>query len=83
MDRARAEAMIRSGRIYTAEELHEMGVVDVLAEDGQGQLAVQDYIARHQRKFNAYHATIGRGAGSIRSRWRSCTMSSISGPRRR
>ncbi|OYV32904.1 MAG: enoyl-CoA hydratase [Rhodospirillales bacterium 20-64-7] len=57
MDRARAEAMILSGRIYTAEELHEMGVVDVLAEDGQGQQAVREYIARHNRKFNAHRAT--------------------------
>ena len=57
MDRARAEALILSGRIHTAEELHEMGVVDVLAEDGQGQQAAQDYIARHGRKFNAHHAT--------------------------
>ena len=58
MDRARAEEMILSGRIYTAEELHGMGVVDVLAEDGEGQLAVQDYVARHQRKFNAHQATL-------------------------
>ena len=57
MDRARAEAMILSGRIYTAEELHAMGVVDVLAEDGQGAQAVNDYVARHNRKFNAHHAT--------------------------
>lgn len=57
MDRTRAEAMILSGRIYSAEELHEMGVVDVLAEDGQGQQAVQEYIARHDRKFNAHQAT--------------------------
>jgi DSF synthase len=57
MDRARAEAMILSGRVYSAEELHEMGVVDVLAEDGEGQQAVQEYIARHNRKFNAHQAT--------------------------
>jgi DSF synthase len=57
MDRGRAEAMILSGRIYSAEELHEMGVVDVLAEDGEGQQAVQEYIARHKRKFNAHQAT--------------------------
>lgn len=57
MDRARAEAMILSGRLYSAEELHEMGVVDVLAEDGEGQQAVQEYIARHNRKFNAHQAT--------------------------
>jgi DSF synthase len=57
MDRARAEAMILSGRIYCAEELHEMGVVDVLAEDGKGQQAVEEYIACHNRKFNAHQAT--------------------------
>ncbi|MBB3771664.1 DSF synthase [Angulomicrobium tetraedrale] len=56
MDRAKAEALILSGRIHTAEELHEMGVVDVLAEDGQGQQAVVDYIARHNRKQNAHQA---------------------------
>jgi DSF synthase len=57
MDRARAEAMILSGRVYTAEELHTMGVVDVLAEDGKGRQAVEDYIAGHNRKFNAHQAT--------------------------
>jgi DSF synthase len=57
MDRKRAEALILSGRIHTAEELYEMGVVDVLAEDGQGEQAAQDYITRHNRKFNAHHAT--------------------------
>jgi DSF synthase len=52
-----AEEMILSGRIYSAAELFEMGVVDVLAEDGQGVEAAQDYIARHHRKFNAHLGT--------------------------
>ena len=56
MDRHRAEALILSGRVHTAEELYEMGVVDVLAEDGQGQRAALDYIARHSRKHNAHQA---------------------------
>jgi len=56
MSRDKAEALILSGRIHTAEELHDMGVVDVLAEDGQGQAAVLDYIARHNRKHNAHQA---------------------------
>jgi len=56
MSRDRAEALILSGRIHTAAELHEMGVVDVLAEDGQGQSAVIDFIARHNRKHNAHQA---------------------------
>jgi DSF synthase len=51
-----AERMITSGRIYTAEELHGMGVVDVLAEDGEGEAAVRAYIAKNQRRRNAYLA---------------------------
>ncbi len=52
----RAEEMIFSGRIYTATELHEMGVVDVLAEDGLGEAAVYDYICRNERRRNAMQA---------------------------
>ena len=48
-----AEKMIMSGRIYTAAELHDMGVVDVLAEDGQGRAAVEEFVARNGRRFNA------------------------------
>lgn len=56
LDRVRAERMIMSGRIYTAGELHEMGVVDVLAEDGRGEEAVRDYVEQHGRKHNAHLA---------------------------
>ena len=45
-----------SGKVYTAEELHHLGVVDVLAEDGQGENAVLDYIARNRRRHNAHSA---------------------------
>jgi DSF synthase len=51
-----AERMILSGRLYGAEELYEMGVVDVLAEDGQGEMAVYDYIKRENRSPNGYRA---------------------------
>ncbi len=53
---ALAERMILSGRIYTAEELFEMGVVDILAEDGEGEKAVNDYIRREERHANGYQA---------------------------
>jgi DSF synthase len=55
LDRARAEKMILSGRVYTAEELHDMGVVDILAEDGMGEAAVEEYIERNTRKHNALY----------------------------
>lgn len=48
----RAERMILSGRLYGAEELHEMGVVDVLAEPGQGERAVYEYVRREDRARN-------------------------------
>ncbi len=48
-----AERMILSGRLYSAEELHGLGLVDVLADDGQGEFAVLDYIREHQRRSNA------------------------------
>ena len=53
LDAARAERMILSGRTYTAEELYDMGVVDWLAEPGQGEAAVRAYIETQQRIGNA------------------------------
>ncbi len=50
LDPARAERMILGGRIYTAAELHEMGLVDVVVEDGKGEAAVREYIARNGRR---------------------------------
>ena len=53
LDAARAERMILSGRTYTAEELYDMGIVDQLAEPGQGEAAVRDYVKRQRRIGNA------------------------------
>jgi DSF synthase len=56
IDPARAQRMILSGRIHTAEELHAMGVIDVLAEDGEGEAAVRTLLAQQRRKHNAHVA---------------------------
>jgi len=48
----KAEQMILSGRLFLAEELHALGVVDVLAEPGEGERAVHDYIRREARSRN-------------------------------
>jgi len=53
---ALAERMIMSGRLYSAEELFEMGVVDVLAEDGHGEKEVYDYISREDKTRNGITA---------------------------
>ncbi|WP_324779666.1 crotonase/enoyl-CoA hydratase family protein [Thiobacillus sedimenti] len=51
-----AEKIIRSGKLYLAEELHEMGVVDVLAEAGGGEAAVYDYVRREDKSRNGIMA---------------------------
>ena len=43
-----AEDLIASGRRYSAEELYRIGVVDVLAEQGQGMEAVRRYVQSEQ-----------------------------------
>jgi DSF synthase len=56
LDPVRAQKMILSGKVYSAAELAEMGIVDVLAEDGRGEEAVRDYIAATRRTANAQAA---------------------------
>ena len=51
-----AEQMILGGRIYQAAELHELGIVDVVAEDGEGHDAVATFIRRHRRQRNGHVA---------------------------
>jgi DSF synthase len=51
-----AEKMVRSGKIYTGEELYQMGVVDVLAEDGQGEYALNSWIKKNHRSLNSFQA---------------------------
>jgi DSF synthase len=52
----KAEEIIMSGRVYTAQEMHELGVVDELAEDGSGLAVTRTLIKARQRKRNAYRA---------------------------
>lgn len=47
-----AEKLILSGRVLPAEKLHEMGVVDVLADDGEGETAVRQWIAANAKRSN-------------------------------
>jgi DSF synthase len=56
IDPIRVERFLRQGDQYSAETLYEMGVVDVLAEDGEGTHAVYDFIRRHERACNGMEA---------------------------
>ncbi|MCH8918172.1 MAG: enoyl-CoA hydratase/isomerase family protein, partial [Proteobacteria bacterium] len=51
-----AERMILSGRMYSAEELFDMGVVDILAEEGGGEESVLSYIKSSRRHRNSHIA---------------------------
>lgn len=49
---ALAERIILSGKTFMATELHDMGVIDVLAEDGTGVQATADYMHNHNQSHN-------------------------------
>lgn len=51
-----AERMIVSGKTYSAGELHEMGVVDVLAAEGEGERKLYEFVARRSRRYNSHLA---------------------------
>lgn len=44
-----AEDMMLNGTIYSSDELHRLGVIDVLVPKGEGVQAVHDLIRRNQR----------------------------------
>jgi DSF synthase len=52
----KAEEIIMSGRVYTAEEMHGLGVVDMLVEEGEGERAVRQHIARNRPRHLAQSA---------------------------
>jgi len=50
------EAMLLSGNIYTAEQLAEMGVVDIVAPAGEGKRTVEEWISKHHHHLNGMQA---------------------------
>lgn len=56
LDPRRAENMILGGNVYSAAQLHELGIVDVLAEDGEGEGALYDFVSKHSRRRNTYQS---------------------------
>jgi DSF synthase len=51
-----AEEVIMSGKVYSAKEMFDLGVVDELAEDGMGRETAQLLIKSRQRRRNSYRA---------------------------
>jgi DSF synthase len=52
----KAEEMILGGKIYEARELYEMGLIDVLVPNGEGEKAVYDFMYQQGRRFNGMRA---------------------------
>ncbi|MGA7308192.1 MAG: crotonase/enoyl-CoA hydratase family protein [Pseudolabrys sp.] len=62
-----AEEMMLNGRIYTAEEMKDAGLVHVLAEPGQGIAAARDFIQRGKRRHTGSRSIyrIGREVNPV------------------
>ncbi|KZL17995.1 2,3-dehydroadipyl-CoA hydratase [Pseudovibrio axinellae] len=56
-----AEKMLMSGRLYSAEELHELGIVHEVVEQGEAPYAVQRYIAKNAKKHTSHSAIYRAG----------------------
>ena len=46
------EELITSGNIYSARQLYDMGIVDVLAPEGAGEAALHSYVRKHAKAAN-------------------------------
>ncbi|WP_456408362.1 crotonase/enoyl-CoA hydratase family protein [Thiolapillus sp.] len=55
---ALVERMINTGKIYTSEELYELGVIDVLAEPGEAKVTLRQFIRKHNRSAMTRNAVL-------------------------
>ncbi len=53
---AGAERIIMGGELHTASEFHELGLVDVVAPDGEGERVVAEFMRSHRKRRNAQGA---------------------------
>ena len=56
LDPARVERMILSGKIYSAEELYDMALIDAISEDGDGVQEVNRFIRKLEKSRNTRSA---------------------------
>jgi DSF synthase len=54
--RRTAEELITSGAVYTARQLFDLGVVDVITAEGTGEAAVYSYVRKHAKSGNGRRA---------------------------
>lgn len=56
LGRRETEQFILEGKLFSATELYDMGVVDILAEDGKGEEAIAEYTRANRKRFHAERA---------------------------
>jgi DSF synthase len=61
LDGTRARELIMSGRLYSAEELREIGLVDLLVPAGRGEAALREHL-HGQSQRHAVHSALSRVA---------------------
>ena len=54
--RRTAQEMIISGTIYSARQLYDLGVIDVLTPDGTGEAAVHSFVSKHSKSMGGRQA---------------------------
>lgn len=54
--RRKAEEIILSGKLYTASELLDIGLVDVVAPKGQGERVVNEFMRKNRKRANGMRA---------------------------
>ena len=53
-----ANDMVLSGKVYTADQLHRRGLVDIVAEDGAGELALEHMVRTIDPRFRGTLAAL-------------------------
>jgi DSF synthase len=56
VDSRLAERMILEGKLLSAEQLHELGIVNVLVDKGKGRDAAREYIRDNERRQSIMYA---------------------------
>jgi len=51
-----ARRLMTSGETLSAQDMRELGLVDVVVDDGTGEQAVEEFVREHQRRRNAHTA---------------------------
>jgi DSF synthase len=72
LDAARAEKLIMGGRMLKSEDFHQMGLIDVLVEKGEGKERARAFVAENSRRHSLLEAV-----GKVRRRIAPLTLQEL------